>query len=63
MKAKNLDGMGGGIGPALALNPNATVDLNDTADGPFPHNLGMTGDSGVQGGDSVKEKGNTFYWK
>ena len=61
MKAKNLEGMGGGVGPMLDKNPNATVDLNDTADGPFAHTLGMTGDAGMQGGDSVKEKGETFH--
>ena len=62
-KNKNLEGMGGGIGPALTHNPNATVELGDAPDGPLPHLLGMTADGGMHGDDSVKSKGIAFHFK
>lgn len=62
-KAKNADGMGGGLGPAMSRNPNTHPALNGTPDGPYSHQMGYEGDSGMHGGESVKSRGGTFHFK
>lgn len=62
-KTKKMEGMGGGLGEAMAANPNEHPMLTDAPEGPFAHMMGMTGDGGVHGDDTVTSKGNKFYFK
>ena len=53
----------GGIKAACNRNPNKTVNLNDTPEGPTAHFLGMSGDGGYDGDESVEHRGNSFHFK
>lgn len=54
----------GGVKAACSQNPNKTVNLNDTPDGPGAHHLGMSGDGGYDGDAMVAgEHGGSFRFK
>lgn len=59
-KSKGSDA---GVKAACMRNPNKHSSLNDAPEGPGAHMLGYTGDSGVQGDDSVKHRSGTYHFK
>ncbi len=62
---KQSEGHGpGGLKPVMGRNPNKESNLNDAPEGPFTHNLGMTGDGGMHGDETASGKhGESFHFK
>ena len=53
----------GGLKAANARNPNKHSGLNDSPCGPYAHFMGYEGDGGMHGGESVKHRSGTYYFK
>lgn len=63
-KSKSGEAHGpGGLKAACSRNPNSHPDLNDTPCGPYAHLLGMSGDGGMDGDESVSHRGESFHFK
>lgn len=59
-----MRGSAPGVDAALRRNPNSHPAVNDAPEGPFSHQLGMTGDGCMHGEESVSgAHGGTFHFK